>query len=84
MRPSVGPSFWSNQQIGEHGRESIMAGQHNLSEALNDLSGEQRKIVEEFIGYLKWRDQVEDRHSWYWADEWRRRFREAQLAEYLA
>ena len=60
-----------------------MVEYHSLAEALSDLSEEQRKIVEEFIAYLKWRDVVEDRRSWYWADEWRRRFREAQLAEHL-
>jgi len=51
--------------------------------ALSSLSEEQRNIVEEFVAYLRWRDAEGDRRSWYWADEWRRRFREAQLAEHL-
>ena len=54
-----------------------------LLDALSRLSAEQRDLVKEFIAYLRWREQEGNGRSWYWADEWRRRFHEAQLAEHL-
>lgn len=56
---------------------------HAVREALETLSEEQLQIVEEFIAYLKWREKRGNAYSWYWADEWRRRFREACLREQM-
>jgi cytochrome c553 len=56
---------------------------HLSREALDGLSDEQIQTIEEFIAYLKWRQQQGNARSWYWADEWRRRFRAARATEQI-
>jgi hypothetical protein len=65
-------------QLKKSGGEKMVTSVREAAKlALDELPEQEAVEVLDFISYLRWRREEMDQ-SWFWADEWQARYREAK------